>query len=392
MTRRILLFGATGYTGGLTAQALVRDGRRPVLVGRNAMATAEVARRACPSDPLAHLTVDVTDLDDLYHLVTPDDVVVTTVGPFLDLGSGLAQTCAEAGASYVDSTGESPFIRWVFDGLGPTAQAGGARLMPAFGYDYVPGQLAAATALAEVAADDTQDRARAHRLEVGYFVTGARRGQPFSGGTLASMTRMSSHSSYTYRGGVVPERLGARTSSFEVHGRKRAALSLGAAEQLTMPELAPGLREVDVYLGWFGSMTRAIAATSPLRGLLSALPGASPVTGTLTRRLAGAASRGPSPRAVQRSRSLVVARVLDRHGAVAGKAVFEGPNPYPLTADLLSWAAGQEAEADAAATASGSAGGRTRHGVLGPVQAYGLEALTEGCAGVGLAPSTDTTT
>jgi short subunit dehydrogenase-like uncharacterized protein len=36
MPSRVVLFGATGYTGRLTAQALVGRGARPVLAGRNA--------------------------------------------------------------------------------------------------------------------------------------------------------------------------------------------------------------------------------------------------------------------------------------------------------------------------------------------------------------------
>ncbi|MGW3111379.1 hypothetical protein [Streptomyces sp. NPDC001091] len=40
---RILLLGATGYTGGLVLAALLRRGARPVLAGRNAAALAALA-------------------------------------------------------------------------------------------------------------------------------------------------------------------------------------------------------------------------------------------------------------------------------------------------------------------------------------------------------------
>ncbi|MGH3949681.1 MAG: hypothetical protein ACRDSE_11230, partial [Pseudonocardiaceae bacterium] len=53
----------------------------------------------------------------------------------------------DGSAWYVDSTGEPPFIRTVFEHYGPHATVAG--LIPAFGYDFVPGNLAAALALAE---------------------------------------------------------------------------------------------------------------------------------------------------------------------------------------------------------------------------------------------------
>ena len=68
-------------------------------------------------------------------------------GPFLELGEPAVQAALRAGASYLDSTGEPPFVRTVFQKYGPQAADAGAGLLPAFGYDYVPGNLAAGIAL-----------------------------------------------------------------------------------------------------------------------------------------------------------------------------------------------------------------------------------------------------
>ena len=65
----------------------------------------------------------------------------------------LAEAChaaVDAGAAYLDSTGEPPFIRRVFEHYGPRAAATGARLITAFGYDYVPGNTAGAAALEQL--------------------------------------------------------------------------------------------------------------------------------------------------------------------------------------------------------------------------------------------------
>ncbi len=80
------------------------------------------------------------------------------------------QAAIDAGAHYLDSTGETPFIRAVFERWGPRAEAAGCGLLTAIGYDWVPGNLAGALALRDAAAADA-----ATRVAIGYFLTGAAR-------------------------------------------------------------------------------------------------------------------------------------------------------------------------------------------------------------------------
>ncbi|MFM8774906.1 MAG: aminotransferase class III-fold pyridoxal phosphate-dependent enzyme, partial [Actinomycetota bacterium] len=155
---RIVLFGATGYTGRLTAEAMVRAGLAPVLAGRHHDAVARLADRLAPLAPSrdAEPRIAIADVADPASvralLESPSDVLVTTVGPFIDLGAAAVEAAIDAGAAYLDSTGEPPFIRRVFDEWGPRAESTGARLMTAFGYDYVPGNLAG-TSLAGIPAN-----------------------------------------------------------------------------------------------------------------------------------------------------------------------------------------------------------------------------------------------
>src|SRR3954468_1061423 len=150
--RRIVLFGATGYTGRLTAEALVRAGARPVLAGRNRARLTELAEellRQPGAGPTALevATADVTDPASVAALLASGDVLVSTVGPFVQLGEPAVQAAVSAQASYLDSTGEPPFVRSVFQTYGPQAADAGVGLLPAFGYDYVPGNLAAGLVL-----------------------------------------------------------------------------------------------------------------------------------------------------------------------------------------------------------------------------------------------------
>src|SRR5689334_11800107 len=138
-TSRIVLFGATGYTGELTARALARRGAATVLAGRNGEALQRLARQLGDADTAV---ADATDPAAVRRLLQPGDVLVSTVGPFLRFGEAAVAAAAEVGAHYLDSTGEGPFIRRVFEQHGPVAERSGATLLTAFGYDFVPGNLA----------------------------------------------------------------------------------------------------------------------------------------------------------------------------------------------------------------------------------------------------------
>jgi len=360
MTSRIVLLGATGYTGALTAEALVARGARPVLAGRSPDKLTVLAEKL---GGLETARADVSDPAVVRALLEPGDVLVTTVGPFLQLGEPALAAAVDAGAVYLDSTGEPPFVRRVFEEFGPRADR--ATLVPAFGLDYVPGNLAGALALQE--AGD-----RAHRLDVGYSMQGTR-GQAFSRGTLVSSMGVLFEPGFAFTGGrLVSQTPGHRTWRFDAAGRNRQGLSIGGSEHLTLPALAPSLREVGVFLDWLGPATGPAHLLSPFTGLAARIPG----TSRAAQRLASAVGRrfaeGPSTGNAQ-ARSIAVAEVRDRAGELVSRVELTGPEPYGFTGAMLAWGA-----------TTAAAGGVPTTGAAGPVQAFGLEALTAGAAEAGL--------
>ena len=365
MAARIVLLGATGHTGGLTAAALAARGARPVLAGRDPGRLAELAGRlGGDAGPLPTAAADVTDAGSVRGLVGAGDVLVTTVGPFLRLGEPVVSAAADAGAVYLDSTGEPPFLRRVFQEFGSRAERSGAALLPAFGHDYVPGVLAGALALAE--AGD-----RAARLDVGYTLD-AGRGQGFSRGTLVSLLGVLLEPGHAWRDGrLVEEPAGLRDWRFDVGGRARRGLSVGGSEHLSLPELSPTLRDVGVYLDWFGPATGPGHRLAPLAPVLGRVPGVRAGVPRLAelvgRRFAEAPTREGE------SRTHVVAEVRDATGERVARVRLAGPDPYAMTADLLAWAALRAADGEVRGT-----------GALGPVQAFGLAELTAGAATAGV--------
>jgi short subunit dehydrogenase-like uncharacterized protein len=378
-TGRIVLFGATGYTGDLTARVLVAAGVRPVLAGRGADRLRPLAADLGGSgDPLEVALADATDAASVRSLVERGDVLLTTVGPFSRWGGVALEAALSTGAHYVDSAGEGSFVRAVVQQQGPRAADAGSVLLTAFGYDFVPGNLAGALALR--AADAVGP---ASSVDVGYFVSGSAGPGAASGGTRASASAILCDAGYALRDGrLVPQRPGSDLLHLRAGGRLRPAFTMPATEQLFLPRLEPSLRSVRVGLGWFGALTPAITIASRAGAALDRVPplrsGLTRAVGPLLRRAAPGSSGGPDEQARARTGSLVVADARGPGGELLAHVELTGPNVYTLSASLLAWAARALAGLVPAMTPPSAAG------ALGPVEAFGLDTLLAACAEAGL--------
>jgi short subunit dehydrogenase-like uncharacterized protein len=157
--------------------------------------------------------------------------------------------------------------------------------------------------------------------------------------------------------------------SFAVRGTDRSAISVGSSEHFALPRLAPGLREVNAYLGWFGPASRPMQAMS----LVTSLPGVGTAVGAVATRLVKGSTGGPDAAERARSGSHVQAYAYDAGGRELAHVVLEGPNGYTLTGAFLAWGASRARD-----------GGLQGTGALGPVDAFGLDRLEKACAEAGL--------
>ncbi|MBR7839303.1 saccharopine dehydrogenase NADP-binding domain-containing protein [Actinospica durhamensis] len=144
----LVLFGATGFTGGLTAQYLAAHlpvDARWALAGRNQAKLEAVRERIISTDSPAPnpelLYADVSDTDSLNAFAASARVVASTVGPYLAYGEPLVAACARAGTDYLDLSGEPEFIDRMYLAHHATAVRSGARLVHACGFDSVPHDL-----------------------------------------------------------------------------------------------------------------------------------------------------------------------------------------------------------------------------------------------------------
>jgi short subunit dehydrogenase-like uncharacterized protein len=146
----IVVFGATGFTGELTAEYLARKapaGTRGALAGRNLSKLEAVRNRlaqvnqAVAKMPL--LEADVGDPEAIRRVAESARVVITTVGPYINYGEPLVAACAAAGTDYVDLTGEPEFVDLMWLRHNDQAVASGARLVHSCGFDSIPYDLGA---------------------------------------------------------------------------------------------------------------------------------------------------------------------------------------------------------------------------------------------------------
>lgn len=146
----IVLFGATGFVGTLTAEYLAAHapaGLRWAIAGRGTERLERLRERLRERLPggadVGLLRADVSDPGSLRALAEQSRVVATTVGPYVEYGEELVAACADAGTDYVDLTGEPEFVDLMYVRHDARARETGARLVHACGFDSVPHDLGA---------------------------------------------------------------------------------------------------------------------------------------------------------------------------------------------------------------------------------------------------------
>jgi short subunit dehydrogenase-like uncharacterized protein len=173
----IVLFGATGFTGALTAEYLARAAgpqTRWALAGRN-QRKLEATRERTKIPDLPLLSADVTDPASLRAIAESAKVVITTVGPYIHYGEPLVAACAAAGTDYVDLTGEPEFVDLMWLRHHEQAEQTGARIVHCCGFDSIPHDLGVLNTVNQLP--------EGVPLKVEGFV---RAGGTFSGGTYHS--------------------------------------------------------------------------------------------------------------------------------------------------------------------------------------------------------------
>jgi short subunit dehydrogenase-like uncharacterized protein len=314
----IAVYGATGYTGRLVAEELSRRGLDARLCGRNG-----AKLRALKASLGVDWDVRTAAVDDPMRLrkaFDGADVVLSCAGPFTYYGAPVMEAALDAGAHYCDTTGEQPYMKRVFDFMDSVAESRGLAVVPAVGFDIVPGDLAAALACGDGSWDE---------VVVAYAVTGF----GMSRGTMRSAAEMLTGEDLEFAGGewvTAPGGLIRETFDYPPPLGEQVVTKFPGGEIVTVPRHV-STRAVR------GRMT--VGSYAPHPSVAGAVPYAVPLIGALMRTPLGGAldglidqlPEGPDEDARRASRFTIAVEARAADGAVS-RASVSGSDVYGLTA------------------------------------------------------------
>lgn len=249
----IVLYGATGFVGKLTAQYLAKAAgdARIALAGRSRdklLAVRDTLGERAQSWPL--IVADASQPSTLNAMAGQTQVVVTTVGPYARHGLPLVAACAAAGTDYADLTGETHFIRESIDLYHKQAMDTGARIVHSCGFDSIPSDLTV-FALYRRAQQDDAGQLGDTNLVVRSFKAGV------SGGTVASMVEAMRASSRD------PELRRMMNDPYTLTPDRAAEPELGGQADMRWRRGGDVAPELDGY--WVGPFVMAIVNTRIVR-------------------------------------------------------------------------------------------------------------------------------
>lgn len=336
----IVLFGATGYTGKLTAEVLARRGARFAIAGRNRAKLEELAARVGNPETRVARSGDVAGLASA---IEDAKVLITCVGPFVELGETAVEAALRARVHYIDSTGEGAFIDRLI-ARDRAARSAGIAMAPAMGFDEVPGDCAATLATDGMTGAD---------LVLTYAL-------PSSGsrGTVRSTAGiMTTQAAWIENGHRIGMAAGARSrwSPMPAPLGPKPAISIPLAEAHLAP-LHLDLRNLQTYVTSDPFRSALIKAGVPFLRLGLSNEIGKKALGAVVRRL----PEGPDVGHRRRGRWTILAEA--KSGDMWRNVVVTGRDVYGLTAQFLSAGAMKMASGNLPVT-----------GVVSPVQAVGID-------------------
>ena len=339
----ILLFGATGYTGRLTAEALARRGANFAIAGRSKAKLYELADEIDGPDVRI---ASVGDVDSLVTALKDCKVLITTVGPFGELGDTAVEAALEAKVHYIDSTGEAPFIARLIEERDEQARAAGIVMAPAMGFDEVPVDVAAALATEGIEDAD---------LVLTYAVPTAP-----SKGTLRSVVSI-----ITSQGRWIENGRTRMISSGEENRWAPMPPPLGPKASVSFPSAE--LRLAPLHLELNSLKTYITSGTIQRLGMRYGLGTMERVLGSragkwMLEQILSPLPEGPDEETRQKGKWTILAEAS--RGGEWRNVTLTGTDVYGLTGELLAGAALKMTEE-----------GFSNSGVCAPVQAVGLDTL-----------------
>ena len=308
MTERLMIYGATGYTGKLVAAEAVRHGLDVVLAGRNPQKLKAVAERlGCEAQ-----TIVLSDTTALRAALGDVSAVLHIAGPFSQTAAPMVEACLATRTHYLDVTGEID----VFEAIarrGAEAEAAGIVLLPGVGFDVVPSDCLAAHTAARV------EEPTVLRIAIA-GVDGAA-----SRGTAKSAIEGLGDGLRVRANGIICDRpLGSYERHFDFGAGPARALAVPWGDVVTA-FYSTGIPQIEVYFVLSGAAATLLKASRFAAPFLRL-----PQVQRFLKRRVDRMPEGPDEKARNATRSLLLAEV-EGPGEQRARTMLETPSGYALT-------------------------------------------------------------
>lgn len=230
MSGRLLIYGATGYTGRLVAERAVQIGLDVTVAGRDAGKVRELAGVL----GVASRVFDVDDVDAVRSALQDVDCVLNVAGPFRHTARQLMDAAIEAGVHYLDTTAEFETFA-LAESKDAEASRAGVMVMSGTGWDVVPSD-----SLALHTARRVPD---AEKLTIALRVTGG-----FSRGSLASSAGIEDLGTLVRRSGELTRLDAGATRSFDFGNGLEDCVPVPMGDLITGLR-STGIGNIEVFLG-----------------------------------------------------------------------------------------------------------------------------------------------
>ncbi len=306
---RWMLYGANGYTGRLICEEAVRSGMKPILAGRNQSEIAALAEKYKLDYRIFSLETKEAILPNLEGI----SVVLHAAGPFVHTAASMMDACLDAGAHYLDITGEME-VFGMADKRTQAAMDKNLMLMPGTGFDVVPTDCMAGLLKQKMPA--------AKSLELAFVTLGGQ----ISHGTAMSMTEKLGEGGASRKAGkIVKEPIGKEGKEIELDGKKFFVMSIPWG---------------DVFTAWFTTAIpdiRTFTGTKPsvywflkLQGIFNPLLRTNWFKNKMRKKI-NQGPAGPSEEKRKKAKAYIWGQVSDNAGQKV-TAWFQCPEGYTLTA------------------------------------------------------------
>jgi short subunit dehydrogenase-like uncharacterized protein len=337
MRGELLIYGATGYTGGLIARAAALRGLAPVLAGRDVRRLEALAHAL----DLEHRVAGLADPHALDAMLASCDVLINAAGPFSRTARPLLDACLRTGTHYLDITGEVDVMAELRERDGD-ARAAGILLMPGAGFDVLPSDCLAAHVAAKAEG-------------ASWLAIGIRGLVSFTRGSLRTLVEQVGRPVRIRRDGrLLPVTPGAFGRGFDYDGGLPCDSQAVSWGDLVSAWHTTGIPDIEVYFETTPAVEAMLAASRGFGRVLG-----TPVAQALLKAQAELFPEGPSESERGGRQATIVAEAGDA-GGVRARSRLHTPDAYTMTGHSAA------AVADAVLAGHAPSGYQTPGRVFGP--------------------------